>query len=110
MFPNFCRSDDRQPRAARYVETNLDALYATPTEAILEGRIAWGELPKWGIAAATAGSPATDGAVGATSTDEEADEELGEWRKALTEAGKVYWWNVRTRESRWDDPLAAAYR
>merc|ERR1719198_461260 len=95
---------------ARYVETNLDTLYATPTEAILEGRIAWGELPKWGVAATTAGAPAADGAVGATNADEDVDEELGEWRKALTEAGKVYWWNVRTRESRWDDPMAAAFR
>ena len=100
----------RRARVARYVETNLDTLYATPTEAILEGRIAWGELPKWGVAATTAGAPAADGAVGATNADEDVDEELGEWRKALTEAGKVYWWNVRTRESRWDDPMAAAFR
>ena len=55
-------------------------------------------------------APAADGAVGATNADEDVDEELGEWRKALTEAGKVYWWNVRTRESRWDDPMAAAFR
>ena len=28
----------------------------------------------------------------------------GEWRTAFSEQGRVYYWNVRTRESTWDKP------
>ena len=41
-----------------------------------------------------------DGAV----VDDAVD--LGEWREAITVRGEAYWWNVRTRESRWKRPGA----
>jgi hypothetical protein len=36
--------------------------------------------------------------------EEKEEEELGEWREALDVTGKKYYWNVNTRESRWEKP------
>lgn len=36
--------------------------------------------------------------------EEEEGDERGEWRTAFSEQGKVYYWNVRTRESTWEKP------
>lgn len=103
---------------AYYVQQQRTILAATDSLAVAEGRIAWGDVPSWnGIksvvdvpshAAGSAEAAAASGAGGA-STDgsgggEAEEEEEGEWREALANTGKTYYWNVRTRETRWDKP------
>ena len=34
------------------------------------------------------------------------DEDEGDWREALSKHGKVYYWNVKTRETRWEKPAS----
>jgi hypothetical protein len=38
---------------------------------------------------------------------EEARGAAGEWRRALAVDGRHYWWNIDSRESRWERPVAA---
>ena len=41
---------------------------------------------------------------GGKEDDEEDDD--SEWQEALANTGKVYYWNVRTRETRWEKPTS----
>jgi hypothetical protein len=44
-----------------------------------------------------------------TEEDLRLEEQLGQrglWRKAISVEGKTYYWNVKTRESRWDKPTS----
>jgi hypothetical protein len=36
--------------------------------------------------------------------DEDEAEDEGEWQAAMHVDGRIYWWNVNSRESRWDNP------
>jgi len=57
------------------------------------------QVPSWkGVNSVVAG----EDVKGIEATD--VDEEEGEWREALSVAGKKYFWNIRTRETRWDRP------
>ncbi len=51
---------------------------------------------------AEAGGAAVAAEVDAGADDDDDDE--GEWREALDVTGKKYFWNTRTRESRWEKP------
>jgi cytochrome b pre-mRNA-processing protein 3 len=47
------------------------------------------------------------GAEGATlASVEDAEASADEWREALDERGRVYYWNVRTRASSWEEPAS----
>jgi hypothetical protein len=37
--------------------------------------------------------------------EEEEEREKGDWKMAYSETGRVYWWNVKTRESVWEKPF-----
>ena len=38
--------------------------------------------------------------------DEQDDDDDSEWQEALANTGKVYYWNVKTRETRWEKPTS----
>ena len=58
------------------------------------------KVPSWkGVKSVVA----TEGADGDEAVDD-AEETESEWREALANTGKTYFWNVRTRETRWDAP------
>ena len=42
--------------------------------------------------------------AGVGTPEEEEVDVRGEWRTAFAENGRMYYWNVRTRESSWDKP------
>jgi len=100
-----------------------------PKEAIFESRFKWGPLPSWGGRAGGRGggrvAPRYVSSDGKAVPDEEEEEEegkeevekeegktqaeeeedkRGEWRTAFSEQGRMYYWNVRTRESTYEKP------
>ena len=48
---------------------------------------------------------ARNAAAAGTRLDEANISSTGAWEKAITPEGKEYWWNRKTRESRWDPPV-----
>jgi hypothetical protein len=85
---------------AHYVRRNQAMLKAADTEAVAEGRIAWQEVPSWkGVKSVVGG---VEGAKNEDGVEEE--EKESEWREALANTGKTYYWNVRTRETKWEKP------
>ncbi len=48
---------------------------------------------------------ARNAAAAGTRVDEANISSTGAWEKAITPEGKEYWWNRKTRESRWDPPV-----
>jgi len=101
-----------------------------PKEAIFESRFKWGPLPAWGGReggrAGRRAAPRYVSSDGRAVPDEEEEEgevgeekegkkegktqaeededKRGEWRTAFSEQGRMYYWNVRTRESTYDKP------
>jgi len=75
---------------ARYVLQELQSLQALSVPAVCGGRVAWGSPPLW-----------PDRSLGQTAAEEPV---TGEWQSALAPTGQPYYWNTRTRETRWDRP------
>ncbi|GAB5036192.1 ubiquinol-cytochrome c chaperone [Nannochloropsis oceanica] len=123
------RVDELAGALYRYVQRELDSLMMLPKEAIFESRFKWGPLPSWGGRAGGRGggrvAPRYVRSDGKAVPDEEEEEEegeeevekeegktqaeeeedkRGEWRTAFSEQGRMYYWNVRTRESTYEKP------
>jgi len=100
---------------ADYVEKESAMVQELDFDALCEGRIPWSPVPSWsGVPSMLEGSDSDSGGEVLDSTEAakadldsselEKEEEEGEWREALALDGRRYYWNVRTRESRWDRP------
>ena len=87
-----------------YLLRQRAVLAATPAAAVAEGRIDWEDVPSWQGVKAVVDGHEGPAAGDEASVDEGEDEEEGEWREALANTGKAYYWNVRTLETRWDKP------
>lgn len=87
---------------ARYIRKQQSMLDATDASAVMEGRIPWSDVPSWkGIRSVVAGS---DDDAAASEDEDDGEDEESEWRSALANTGKTYYWNVKTRETSWDKP------
>ena len=103
-----------------------------PKAAVFESRFKWGPPPTWGgreggrAGRRTAPRYVSSDGKAVPDEDEEEEEEekeaeeegkkegksqaeeeedkRGEWRTAFSEQGRMYYWNVRTRESTYDKP------
>eukprot|EP00937_MAST-01D_sp_MAST-1D-sp2_P004528 g4528.t1 len=73
---------------AGYARRQLDAVRGVAWADLLEGRIPWDGA---GLGEAAAAGGADGGA--------------GEWRMAMDQRGRTYWWHTRTREAVWEDPV-----
>lgn len=88
----------------QYMREQKKILEDTKTQAVCEGRIAWGPVPSWkGIKSLVHGE-ALDIDNEDKEEDSEDEDEEGEWREALAQTGKKYYWNAKTRETRWEKP------
>ena len=108
---------DHVLRLASYVQREREMVMNLPEELFLDGRIPWGAPPDWR-------NVKTD--EGFDFKDDESEQEMiirqkeeveksggvflddvdlpEGWSLAITEEGKVYYWNTETRESRWEKP------
>lgn len=85
---------------AEYMKRELKNLEKVDSKYIMEGTIPWGPHPS--VAA---------GAKIVTAADEDDQDEytligqqFGNWRTALDNRGKLYYWNLTTRMSSWERP------
>ncbi|ETM38092.1 hypothetical protein L914_15524 [Phytophthora nicotianae] len=81
---------------AEYMKRELKKLEKVDAKYIMEGTIPWGPLPETHVK---------------TVQEEEEDDDVvligqrfGNWRSALDNRGKLYYWNMTTRYSVWDQP------
>jgi hypothetical protein len=89
--------EERVLALAKYLRREQLSLLELPADAVLEGRFEFGSPPDW--------PPLTLASSGALAEEDgHADGEESEWRTALAANGKTYYWNTRTRESRWSLP------
>mgnify|MGYP000548392384 CR=1 FL=1 len=92
---NFLRDDDVEAdhvmKMADYVYREHESLKDVSLAAMCEGRVAFGRPPRWDTT--TTSSSSMSSVV-----------EDGEWKRAITNEGKEYFWNSTTRESRWTLP------
>jgi len=99
---NYLRSDNIEPdhvmKVADYVFREYTTLKEISGEAILEGRVAFGPLPEW-TGDENSRSPEIGDTDGGDSNDS------GEWKRAISNDGSVYWWNTTTRETSWTKPI-----
>jgi len=82
------QSDDSVPdkkvlQLANYVRKQMKVLYDVPTDRFLEGDIDWLDPPM------------------TTRDDMLIDSNVKIWRPTYSATGKLYYWNIYTRESRW---------
>jgi len=85
LFRNVYHSDPKTPdecvySLATYVREQVNLLNELDASILYEAEINWIDL------------------------DVETENIFGEWRPAIASSGKTYWWNVKTRESRWTKP------
>ena len=59
------------------------------------------QVPTWKGVKSVVSAGGADEEVEEGEAKEEAE---SEWREALANTGRTYYWNVRTRETRWDKP------
>ncbi|TYZ63119.1 hypothetical protein PybrP1_008202 [[Pythium] brassicae (nom. inval.)] len=82
---------------AEYMKRELRNLEKVEAKFVLEGTVPWGSHP----APAADAPPAED-----ASTYTLIGQQVGNWRTALDNRGKLYYWNMTTRFSVWDRPAA----
>ena len=83
--------EDRVYKVARWMRSEVKRVLEMPYSQIEEGQLDW-TMPE---------------GIEITEDDRRLMVEKGmegEWRTAMAVDGKVYWWNTKTRESRWDRP------
>jgi hypothetical protein len=80
---------------AEYMKRELKSLEKVDAKYIIEGTIPWGPHP-----AVPADAPATEDESDYTLIGQK----VGNWRTALDNRGKLYYWNMTTRFSVWDRP------
>ena len=91
---------------ADYVYGEHASLLELPDAAVLEGRVAFSPVPVFPMVDSTATKTARPLA---SSIDELINKPGDEdWREARAANGRRYWFNVKTRETRWEEPNAAA--
>ena len=83
--------DELVMRVAKWMRAEVGRLSTVPLQTLEEGSIGW-TLP--------IGFRVTEEDV----RREELSGDRGEWRSAMSVGGKTYWWNIHTRESRWERP------
>ena len=91
---------------ARYIRNEQKSLTSNVSkEAILDGRIEWGPIPKWEatrkLFTSSNKNKNKSGPVDMTYDDEN---KVSQWREAVAPDGKIYYWNINTKESRWEKP------
>lgn len=89
--------EERVVVLAKYVASEQSSLLALPLQAILDGRIAWSRP-------AFAGAKAEQAEGQDRSRDQRQEDKELIWREAVAADGKTYYWNINTRESRWEKP------
>mmetsp|Transcript_69284 Transcript_69284/g.139360 ORF Transcript_69284/g.139360 Transcript_69284/m.139360 type:complete len:329 (+) Transcript_69284:79-1065(+) len=114
---------------AKYVREQQAMLAQQDTAAVVEGRIPWSRVPTWqgiksmvddtdlvddtgrilgkkspGGGDGLTGESTAAAAKEAVAAKEDGEEDDDEWREALANTGKTYYWNIKTRESRWEKP------
>jgi len=85
-------TDDKVIRVAKWMRAEVNRVSSIPFDVIEEGQLDF-TLPE--------GVEVTDQDK-TLSVNKGLD---GEWRRALAVSGQYYWWNVKTRESTWDNPI-----
>ena len=105
---NFLRDEgiegDHVMKMADYVYREYTSLQDVSAEAVVDGRIAFGRMPDWSGVRITASPSSSSSSSGSDAGDAAEDEGEGEWKRAISNEGKVYYWNTKTRESRWTAP------
>ena len=80
--------DEKVILLSEYVYSQVEHLDSIRDEDIVSGNITWLAMP--GI-----------------DESKNNDAENANWREALSEDGRKYWWNIETRESTWRDPTTS---
>ena len=93
---------------AEYAVAQIGHVQDADWEQLIEGRIAWqgatGEAAARAGGGGGGGGGGADGAGAAAASPATVTTGEGEWRQALDERGRTYWWHTVTRETAWDDP------
>lgn len=115
--------EDHVLALAEYVRREQLSLLDLSQQAIFEGRILWGKPPAWKKRSSIqhiedADGQLHDNQVDAAKSEEQKEKERqrrekilqvikerGIWREAVAPDGRKYYWNSKTRESRWEKPV-----
>ena len=86
---------------ANYIRREQKSTLTIPTEAIFDGRLDWGPLPNWtgrgGVQSTKPGS--------ITDTKPSVTPQISnDLEEAIAPDGKVYFWNIHTKETSWKKP------
>ncbi|KAG7379362.1 hypothetical protein PHYPSEUDO_008718 [Phytophthora pseudosyringae] len=80
---------------AEYMKRELKNLEKVDAKYIMEGTIPWSPLPETHVKTIPEGDDGNVVLIG---------QRFGNWRSALDNRGKLYYWNLSTRYSVWDRP------
>lgn len=81
-----------------YLQSELDSVLALPKDELLKGNIQWRD-PVFALSKTSNSVGSSNKYAGSVIVDAEE-----EWRQAIAADGRTYYWNTRTRQSRWDKP------